>query len=146
MKMKNLVRRGAFASAFLATVLGGQAAGAQSLAGKWEGMVNAQGQSIPVTITIDSAAAGWSGSLSIPQLNPNPIPMTVSIRKDTVSMQLPEEGMNAFIQGILSPDRLTLNGMVAVQGDNSGTFQVKKTPAPSKSAPAKPPATVSLKK
>ena len=155
MSIKSLVRRSAIASTLLAAVVAVNTAGAQSVAGRWEGVLYAQGQSIPVTITIDSAAAGWSGTLHIPQMLPNPIPMTVSIKKDTVSMQLPDEGMNAFIQGLLSADRTTLNGMVAVQGDNSGTFQVKKAaatasaapaPAPAKSTPAKPPAPVGLHK
>ncbi len=130
--------RAAGATALIASALSVHAAGAQSIVGKWEGNVTAQGQTIPVVITFDSTAAGWTGTLLIAALRPDPIMIaTVSVKKDTVSMQLPEDGMSAFIQGLLTADRKTLNGMVAVQGDNSGTFQVTKV-ATAKPAPAKP--------
>ncbi len=139
MFIKGSYIRGAAAASLLLSAASVQAVGAQSLIGKWEGMLYAQGQSIPVVITLDSTAAGWSGTLLVAQLKPDPIVIaTVSIKKDTVTMQLPEDGMNAFIQGLLTADRKTLNGMVAVQGDNSGTFQVTKTPMAAKPAPAKP--------
>ena len=132
------------ASAMALSTAGGQAtaaaaaapAGAQSsaLAGKWEGNIFAQGQQIAVVITLDSAAAGWSGTLLVAMMNPSPINMaSVVVKKDTVSMTLPEEGMGAFLQGLLSADKKTLNGMLAVQGDNSGSFQVTKVVGAAKS-------------
>jgi hypothetical protein len=134
MLTSTLSRRASFGAALVASALGLQTAGAQSIAGKWEGSIFAQGNAIPVVITFDSTAAGWSGTLLVAQLNPNAISMAVTVKKDTVSMQLPEEGMNAFLQGLIGADKKTLNGMVAVQGDNSGSFQVTKA-----AAAAKPP-------
>jgi len=133
MLTRKLARRASLGAAVLASAFGIQSAGAQSLAGKWEGSIFAQGTAIPVVITFDSTAAGWSGSFLVAQLNPNAISMAVTVKMDTVSMQLPEEGMNAFLQGILGADKKTLNGMLAVQGDNSGSFQVTKAAAAAKS-------------
>lgn len=137
MLTSKLARRASIGAALLASALGIQSAGAQSIVGKWEGSIFAQGNSIPVVITFDSTASGWSGTLLVAQLNPNAITMAVTVKKDTVSMQLPEEGMNAFLQGLLAADKKTLNGMVAVQGDNSGSFQVTKAAAAAK-PPEKP--------
>lgn len=132
MLTSKLARRASIGAALAASVLGIQSVGAQSIVGKWEGNIVAQGNSIPVVITFDSTAAGWSGTLLVAQLNPNAIAMAVTVKKDTVSMQLPEEGMNAFLQGLLAADKKTLMGMVAVQGDNSGSFQVTKMAAVAK--------------
>lgn len=129
MMTRNLARRVSLAASLVASAMAFNTAGAQAstLIGKWEGNIFAQGQQIAVVITLDSATAGWTGTLLVAQLNPAPITMaTVVVKKDTVSMTLPEEGMNAFLQGLLSADKKTLNGMVAVQGDNSGSFQVTK--------------------
>jgi hypothetical protein len=136
--MTSLARRISVAASLAASALAVQSAGAQAspLVGKWEGTIYAQGQQIAVVITLDSAAAGWTGSMLVAMLNPSPIGMTVTVKKDTVSMQLPEEGMSAFLQGLLAPDKKTLAGYVAVQGDNSSTFSVTKA-APA--APAKTP-------
>lgn len=108
---------------------------ASPLIGRWEGTIYAQGMQIPAVITIDSTSSGWSGSLLVAMLNPSPIAIaSVVVKGDTVSMTMPEEGMGAFFQGLLSADKKTLNGMVAVQGDNSSTFQVTKAaPAAAKS-------------
>lgn len=134
MLTNKLARRVSIGLALAASAVGSQSASAQ-LAGKWEGSIFAQGTQIPVVITFDSTAAGWSGTLLVAQLNPNAISMAVTVKKDTVSMQLPEEGMNAFLQGLMAADKKTMAGMVAVQGDNSGSFQVTKAA----SAAAKPP-------
>ena len=131
------------ASAMALNTLGAQAAApppaasaSLSVAGKWEGNLFVQGMQIPVVIMLDSASAGWSGSLLITMFNPAPITMAaVVVKQDTVSMTMPEEGMGAFFQGVLSADKKTLNGMVAVQGDNSGSFQLTKAAAPAKPAP-----------
>lgn len=133
------------ASALAINVAGAQAAAAAPItatnasslvAGKWEGSIFVQGMQIPVVITLDSAAAGWSGSLLVAMLNPAPITMaSVVVNKDTVSMTMPEEGMGAFFQGVLSADKKTLNGMLAVQGDNSGSFQVTKAAPAAKPTP-----------
>lgn len=128
---RSLVHRASLAIAIAASAFAVNGAGAQSLIGKWEGNIYAQGSAIPVVITLDSASAGWSGTLLVSQLNPEAIVIAaVTVKKDTVSMQLPESGMSAFLQGLLTPDKKTLNGMVAVQGDNSGTFQVMKVVSP----------------
>ena len=144
---RNLARRVSLAVSLVASAVAFDAVGAQTsaatpaaapsiLAGKWEGNIFVQGMQIPVVILLDSAAAGWSGSLVITMFNPAPIAMaSVVVKKDTVSMTMPEEGMGAFFQGVLSADKKTLNGMLAVQGDNSGSFQVTKAGAPAKPAP-----------
>lgn len=117
------------AAAFATNTIGAQAA-PSALVGKWEGTIYAQGMQIPVVITLDSTSAGWKGSFLVAMLNPNAIGIaSVTVKGDTVSLQLPEEGMGAFFQGLLSADKKTLNGMVAVQGDNSSTFQVTKAAA-----------------
>ncbi len=146
---RDLARRASLAVSLVASAIALNSAGAQpatataaaapaaSIAGRWEGNLFVQGMQIPVVITLDSASAGWSGSLLVAMLNPNAIQLaSVAINKDTVSLTLPEEGMNAFFQGLVSSDKKTLNGMVAVQGDNSGTFQVTKIVV---AAAAKPP-------
>lgn len=129
------------ASAFAMNPIGAQAAATAAapaaqgspLIGKWEGTIYAQGMQIPVVITIDSTSAGWKGSLLVAMLNPSPIGIaSVTVKGDTISMQMPEDAMGAFFQGLLSQDKKTLNGMVAVQGDNSSTFQVTKAAAPAK--------------
>jgi hypothetical protein len=137
MLTSKLARHASIASALLVSALGAQALSAQSLVGKWEGSIFAQGNTIPVVLTFDSTATGWSGTLLVSQLNPNAITMAVTVKKDTVSMQLPEEGMNAFLQGLVAGDKKTMAGMVAVQGDNSGSFQVTKAAAAAK-PPEKP--------
>jgi len=147
---RNLARRVSLAVSLAASAIavngaGGQATAAATtaasassiLAGKWEGNIFVQGMQIPVVILLDSASAGWSGSLVITMFNPAPITMaSVVVKQDTVSMTMPEEGMGAFFQGVLSADKKTLNGMLAVQGDNSGSFQVTKAAAAAKPTPA----------
>lgn len=127
------------ASATAVTSVGAQDAAAalkpvaqgSPIIGKWEGNIFVQGQQIPVVITLDSASAGWSGSLLVAQLNASPIAMaSVVVSKDTVSMTMPEAGMNAFLQGLLSADKKSLNGMLAVNGNNSSSFQVTKVIVP----------------
>lgn len=137
MLTRTLVRRASLAISVVASAFAVNGAGAQSLMGRWEGNIYAQGSAIPVVITLDSASAGWSGTLLVSQLNPEPIIIAaVTVKKDTISMQLPESGMSAFLQGLLTPDKKTLNGMVAVQGDNSGSFQVMKVVTPGAVSPA----------
>ena len=148
MMTRDLARRVSLAVSLLSSAIAVHGVGAQTmaaatpasatsiLAGKWEGNIFVQGMQIPVVITLDSAAAGWRGSLLVAMLNPAPITMaSVIVKQDTVSMTMPEEGMEAFFQGILSADKKTLNGMLSVQGDNSGSFQVTKAAAPAKPAP-----------
>ena len=147
MMTRDLARRASIGVSLVASAFALNTAGAQTTAaaappaapaagqpstiiGRWEGNIFAQGMQIPVVITLDSAAAGWSGTLLVAMLNPNAINMaSVVVKKDTVSMTLPEEGMGAFLQGLVSADKKTLNGMLAVQGDNSGSFQVTKVMA-----------------
>ena len=153
MMTRDLARRASIAVSLVASAFALNTAGAQTTAaavspatpaagqpativGRWEGNIFAQGMQIPVVITLDSAAAGWSGTLLVAMLNPNAITMaSVVVKKDTVSMTLPEEGMGAFLQGLVSADKKTLNGMLAVQGDNSGSFQVTKVVAGAASKP-----------
>ncbi len=148
MMTRNLARRVSLAVSLAASAVALNGVGAQPSApatatsapsifvGKWEGNLFVQGMQIPVVMMLDSAAAGWSGNLLVAMLNPSPITMAlVVVNKDTVSMTMPEEGMGAFFQGVLSADKKTLNGMLAVQGDNSGSFQVTKAAAAAKPAP-----------
>lgn len=144
MMTRTLARRVSIAVSIAATALALNTSGAQTapakvaspLIGKWEGTIYAQGMQIPAVITLDSTSTGWSGSLLVAMLNPSPIVIaSVVVKGDTVSMTMPEEGMGAFFQGLLSADKKTLNGMVAVQGDNSSTFQVTKA-APAAKSPA----------
>ena len=128
---RTLARRFSIAVSMAASVFAINSVGAQAMAspfvGKWEGTIYAQGMQIPVVITLDSTSTGWSGSLLVAMLNPSALAISsVTVKADTLSMQLPEEGMGAFFQGLLSADKKTVNGMVAVQGDNSSTFQVTK--------------------
>lgn len=102
-------------------------AGAQGAAGTWEGVAGGE----RVTVTLDSGATGWRGTLFAPGWRPAPMPLTtVAVRRDSVTLQLPAEGNGAMLVGALSTDRLRLGGLITLGIDTVGPFRLARSGTP----------------
>jgi hypothetical protein len=97
---------------------------AQSVAGTWEGLAGGG----RLSVTLDSSAAGWRGSLFAPGFHADTIRLTaVIVGRDSVEMRLPAEFMGAVLRGALSPDRRRLGGYAIVSNDSSGAFRLARS-------------------
>lgn len=97
---------------------------ARSPRGQWEGELRFPGDlPLLVTVAIDSASAGWRGTLASPALGNDPIAFTsVVTSRDSVILQLPSSADGYVLRGAFAPDGARLEG-VAV-GPTRGTFRV----------------------
>jgi hypothetical protein len=114
----------------LAAGLHGRTAFAQSAAGTWDGTVTTQQGPQPTTVTIDSTAAGWKGTLLAPMFNGQAMPFSsVVVKGDTLSLTLPVQSGTALMRGVVAADRKTLSGQLWFDGNDAGTFSfTRKTP------------------
>lgn len=97
---------------------------AQSPAGRWEGEARTPGSPpVLVTITLDSASAGWHGALLTSQLGREAVPF-VSVRRlrDSIVLYLPAVAHNAVLRGRLGADGRRLDGVV--EAWEGATFSV----------------------
>lgn len=102
-------------------------AGAQRLAGTWEGMAVGR----QVTLTLDSATAGWRGSALAPSIQADSIPVTrILLAGDSVTLELPAQASNAVLRGALDADGTRFDGRVMVNGDDVGDFRLAKRGTP----------------
>ena len=102
-------------------------ADAQRLTGTWEGMAVGR----QVTLTIDSTAAGWHGSVLVPSLLSDAFPATrIVVAGDSVTLDLPEQARNALLRGILLDEGTRFDGRVVVDGADAGEFRLAKRGTP----------------
>ena len=101
-----------------------------SVAGQWEGVARVPGQGmLRVVITLDSGAAGWTGSLLVPAQRRQPFDFTSVARvQDSLILHLPAEAQNAVIRVSPSSDGGRLGGIV--DAGSRGTVTVARAGSP----------------
>lgn len=103
------------------------AAEAQRLAGTWEGAAVGR----QVTLSLDSAAAGWLGSALVPSLQADSFPVSrILLAGDSVMLEMPAQASNAVLRGALDADGTRLDGRVMVNGEDVGAFYLAKRVSP----------------
>jgi hypothetical protein len=113
-------------------------AGAQNATGRWEGTVTSPDGPYAATLTLDSAAGGWRGSILAPAYHPEAMSFaTVTVHADTITMTLPVESSTATFRGRMTADAKSFSGQVTADGADYGTFSF--TRAAGATAPASPP-------
>ena len=133
--MKHIARMAA--AAITIASLNAGAALAQSHAGTWEGTVTTQQGGQPATVTLDSTATGWQGSVLAPMFQGQAMPFSsVSVKGDTVSMTMNVQNASVGMRGLVATDTHQLNGRVWVDGNEVGSFTfTRKVAAPSANPP-----------
>jgi hypothetical protein len=102
-------------------------AGAQGAAAVWEGIAVGE----RVTVTLDSGATGWRGTLLAPGWRPAPMSfIEVTVSRDSVTLALPAEGNGAILRGALSADHLRLGGLIIAGADTAGPFRLARSGTP----------------
>ncbi len=83
-------------------------------AGRWSGSVSVEGQEIPVSITLVSGAAGWSGTATSPTGPDQPI-QNISIDGSDISFSIPvpDMGGSASFNGTRSGDAISGQGSLS---------------------------------
>lgn len=107
----------------------GTAAQAQSVAGRWDGASTTQQGRSGLTITLDSAAAGWKGSWNSEGYGGGPL-AGISMKADTVWFSISIQNTSVDMQGTLSADKKTMTGYIWVANADAGTFSLKRYEAP----------------
>lgn len=131
------------AALLLTLVLGTVAtADAQAIAGTWEGVTSGQ----RISITLDSGATGWRGTLFAPGFRVDTVRLaTVMVTRDSVVLQLPADLTGAVLRGALSADRGRLDGRIIAGADSGGLFRLARRGTPAAAqllaqiAPVRPP-------
>jgi hypothetical protein len=119
----------------LAAAIHATAAQAQSVAGRWDGSATTQQGAQGVSIVLDSAASGWTGTATSDAVGTAQL-FNISVKGDTATWSLTVQTATVGMQGTLSADRKTMTGNIWIDGNDAGTFSLKRAAA----APAKPPA------
>lgn len=93
-------------------------------------MAKIGGEGHRVTITLDSSATGWRGTLLVAAAQRDPVPITTTqVSGDSVSLVLPPSVGGALLRGARSADRSRLDGVVLVQGE-TGAFRLVRAGSP----------------
>jgi hypothetical protein len=95
---------------------------AQSVVGKWEGIATTPQGGQPVTVTLDSSAAGWKGTATSDMGGTVDI-YNIGVKADTVKFSLDVQGTTIGMLGLLTVDRKVLNGYIYADGSEVGTFK-----------------------
>lgn len=93
---------------------------AQAPRGTWTGSADAGGSSQQVTVVLDSAAGGWTGTISS-SISPAPIALTsITLKADTLSFGIPYNGSIVWASGLVASEKFS--GSLWVGNDNVGTL------------------------
>jgi Predicted Zn-dependent protease (DUF2268) len=123
--------RGAGAAVFLAMSVGlAQAPTVAGYAGKWDGIARVPGKGLfRMIIALDSTAAGWTGSLVVPEQRAQPFAFaSVERLQDSLILRLPPDAQDAVLRVNLSRDSRQLSGVVQI--GSSGTIVAARAGTP----------------
>jgi len=107
------------ALAVSALVLSASTAAAQTK-GTWQGAVYMQSGNQPLTVVIDSAAAGWTGA-ALAQGDSIKL-VEVKVKADTMSFGVPYNGMVVYFVGLVADGKFS--GAMWVNNANAGSVEL----------------------
>jgi hypothetical protein len=108
------------ALALSALVLSASTAAAQAHKGTWQGSVYMQSGTQPLTVVIDSAAAGWGGA-ALAQGDSIKL-VDVKVKADTLSFGVPYNGMVVYFVGLVADEKFS--GGMWVNNANAGSVEL----------------------
>ena len=108
------------ALAVSALVLSASTAAAQAQKGTWQGSVYMQSGTQPLTVMIDSVAAGWSGA-ALAQGDSIKL-VDVKVKADTMSFGIPYNGMVVYFVGLVAEGKFS--GSMWVNNANAGSVEL----------------------
>lgn len=95
-------------------------AAAQAFKGTWQGSIYMQSGNQPMTVVIDSAAAGWGGA-ALAQGDSIKL-VDVRVKADTLSFGVPYNGMVIYFVGLVAADKFS--GGMWVNNANAGSVEL----------------------
>jgi hypothetical protein len=106
-------------------LVGAPSAPAQTAAGSWAGAVYGFGAPQPITVTLDSAAGGWSGRLTAPVFRRDSLLLdSVRVRGDSVHLSLSVEGHKVEFHTRFAADRQRIDGQVIADKTDIGLIRL----------------------
>lgn len=121
-----------FVRAALVALLAASPVAAQSARGTWEGFAYTGNNSQKVVVVIDSASAGWKGTI-VSSMSPDAVALiTVTMKSDTLSFGIPFNGMTIWVNGLVGASKF--NGNIWVDNNNAGTMELSRKAADEKTA------------
>jgi hypothetical protein len=97
----------------------------QSARGRWEGTVyGTPNGDQPSTVTLDSTATGWTGTVSAPGVIDASMPFSsVVVHGDSITLTLPLQSNTIVLKGVMGADKRAFSGVYWVDGGDGGTFK-----------------------